>query len=257
MRYVGLRNYDKNKLCKLLANIKVDAIVLGDPFCQKRMFCHGEYDLFSYFEQVWEAGKEVIYQTPCFATDRELEGQKQILAYLAQRRKTWVLVQDIGMASMICQYYPSLNMCWSQYGKTRIDVINLKFIEFLKKLNIFCMEVDNEKKIYFLQNTGMIPFYNYRSIVYQSIGRVCYSCYETECEIYNCNRKCLKERLYLYDREEKRSLSLDGYILNERYRVNELLENFDMTVGIYGEDLLITEEAMKQWEVMERCRKKY
>lgn len=261
--YVGLRQYNYETLNLLLDDERINGVVLGDGFCNKRMFPHGDYDLLKYIEQADNRKKAIFYQTPCFLTDNKLNRQLQILDFLKSCRNVWVLVQDLGMAYLIGRKYPELKLCWSRLGKFRVDILNADFINSLSKLKVGYMEIEDENKVEKLVANGVIPCFMYGKVSYQSFGRICYSCYETDTPVSGCERICLTKQYSIRDTQFLNEISLNGFVLGEKYSVSieEKEKAVDMVksnpsseilIGIYGKNLQDVEYKIDSWKEMFR-----
>lgn len=68
--YLGLDNYDDVSKEKI-NNIRVSGFIVGDPFCQYKMFENGNYDLIRFIDNAIDAKKDIIYQIPAYVTDRK------------------------------------------------------------------------------------------------------------------------------------------------------------------------------------------
>ena len=248
MIYAGLTNYDYNTIEMLSDEERVDGIVIGDGFCNKKMLSHGTFDLPYYMNLLMRHGKNLIYQTPCFLTDKKLEEQLQLLDFLKDYEDSLVLVQDLGMASLIKEQYPYMRMGWSRLSKFRVDVYSSCFLDVLKKMNVLYVETDDFSKMEQLSSLNITPLFLYGKLSYGSFGRVCYYCYETDKSIFECERGCLKRQLTIKDEIFNKELSLDGYILGEHYPISvdgsadhrkKLKDIYlsDSPIGIYGKNV--------------------
>jgi len=72
---VGLQKWTPDELEHVLSypDVQVAGIILGDPFCEYRMFKHGDVDLVSLAEKAKAVGKVVVYQTPVYLTHPNFE----------------------------------------------------------------------------------------------------------------------------------------------------------------------------------------
>ena len=61
-------SYDFDTIDKLCNNEEVKGIILGDLFCNERMFKNGVADLVLMINKVLESDKVLIYQAPLFVT---------------------------------------------------------------------------------------------------------------------------------------------------------------------------------------------
>ena len=79
-------------------------IILGDPFCQKRMFENEWFDVIDLARLARELGLEVIFQTPAYNTTRSMETTMSLLRKLcADSLLNAVLVHDIGVAKALAR----------------------------------------------------------------------------------------------------------------------------------------------------------
>lgn len=257
--YVGLRSYNEESIQKIIAE-DVDGVVLGDGFCNRRMFPYGDYDLKKYINQVLAGGKMVVYQTPCFLTDDKIDAQMQLIEYLSSYDNVMIYVQDLGIASMLSEKYPQMKLCWSRLGKFRVDILNQSFAAGLKELNVDYAEINDPAKTEILISQGIIPCFIFGQVSYQSFGRLCYSMYETDTISGDCGRICLSDEYSLRDTRFGNEISLSGYILGEeyslsiggdnKYQILQLIMENNCPVGIYGKDFQDAKHKIKLWKEM-------
>ena len=62
---IALETYDEKIIDKIEKNEEVDGAVLGDMYCNYRMFPGGSAEIEDRMRQLKKAGKKVYYQTSC------------------------------------------------------------------------------------------------------------------------------------------------------------------------------------------------
>ncbi len=99
--FAGRETYDLGRIEELIEKSEVKGIILGDLFCQKRMFQNGIADLILLMDRVLASKKEAVYQVPLYVTGRNLEEVTAILRLMdGYKKESCVIVQDFGTARM-------------------------------------------------------------------------------------------------------------------------------------------------------------
>lgn len=212
--YVGLNNYDdvKERLPELSY---VSGFILGDLFCNYKMFKYGDSDLIDTAKSLIANGKEIIYQTPQYITDRNFSFQTSRVSYFyvkCQVRK--FLVQDLGMIQWIRKSYPDAILIWSRMGRTRNSLINRPFIEFLQKSGITAIETDIAERMIELSKMGMQVYSVYGNLMYHTLSRDCYCNYLLDRFDGLCNRECHSPTIEL--NHKSFTMTVDGFLLGAR-----------------------------------------
>ena len=102
--FAGRETYDLGRIEELIEKSEVKGIILGDLFCQKRMFQNGIADLILLMDRVLASKKEAVYQAPLYVTGRNLEEVTAILRLMdGYKKESCVIVQDFGTARMAAE----------------------------------------------------------------------------------------------------------------------------------------------------------
>ena len=104
MLYISLDSYTRDDIERICELPQVHGALLGDLFCQRRMFEGGAPELWKMAKNLTAARKRVIYQTPFYLTERYYEGELLQIRSLAQSDILHgLIVQDIGLLDEINQ----------------------------------------------------------------------------------------------------------------------------------------------------------
>lgn len=216
--YAGLGSYSKTNMSSLCENELVSGVIVGDLFCLKRMFEYPNYDFYYFMQKLQMSGKQVLYQTPMYITDEVLQDQTEIFKFMKNEGMSpWVLVQDIGVALWIKEYFPDFTICWSRMGRNRNNIKNLQFYKFLYSIGIDCVEVDNYNMCQVLEKEGIKACLIDGNINFQTIGRDCYSLFQFAEKQSTCNRLCNERGNYMKQQVGEFKMSINGYVLGEKY----------------------------------------
>lgn len=238
--YLGLADYD-NILPEEIYNAPYNGYILGDLFCNKKMFKYGEAGFYETASLIKECDKEVIYQTPMYLTDRTFSDEIVRIQYLYERNNiNKILVQDIGLILWIKNNMPEMEIIWSRLGKTRNSIINHDFVEFLKSLNVSAMEVDEPEKIKAIVHYNMPVYSVYGSFKYNTLSRDCYNRYLLNKFDGICDRECINLDMSLH--LDQFSMSVDGHVLGKRTNYNDssqfyqLVKEYSTNIMIYANE---------------------
>src|SRR5215204_6379483 len=73
-------------------------VILGDLFCQKRMFENEWFDLLDFAQRARSLGLEVVFQSPAYNTTRTVEQTVSLVRKLAgESLLDAALVHDVGV----------------------------------------------------------------------------------------------------------------------------------------------------------------
>lgn len=241
--YAGLSFYTKSAITELLQIPNIEGVILGDFFCQSRMFEHGIFDIHKSSELLKKAGKQVILQAPMYLTNDRLRQWVQLIdCLISSDMLDAVLLQDIGLLHTLKQKYPNIQLCWSQMGKARGSQLNAPFVKLLRQLGVCAMEIDNTVRAETVSGMGLYVWQVYGSLSYSTFWRECYSCYQLDLQVELCGQACRKMLTLVAGDLE---LSVDGHILDERivYKPEAaLLWPFSQRHVIYANDI----ESLKE-----------
>lgn len=212
--YLGLGAYSDESLTEVIEYHCFQGLILGDLFCQRRMFENGEWGIPKYAEIIKQQGLQVILQTPMYLTPESLDRCVRLISYLLQSKVLdAVLLQDIGLLNILAKKYPALTLCWSRMGKGRGGMISLQFVELLHKLGVSAMELDSKVRAEAAIEIGMGVWQIYGNLKYKTLWRECYTCYQLEIEPENCGCSC-ETPLELVSNQLK--MTVNGHVLGEK-----------------------------------------
>lgn len=247
--YCGLDYYAPGDLNTLLRDEGIEGFVLGDLFCGRRMFDFGEMGFMDAVKQVHEGGREIVFQTPLYVTPDNFASVCDTLGYLNALGPGKVLVQDVGLIRKIRETYPSLMPVWSRMGRSREYTFSGGFFEFLKSCGAEGFETDSPEMAQRLSRCGLEPWLVYGNLHYHTVGRVCYTRYQTGCPEEGCEALCRASKLRMQSVEDPAfSMTVDGYILGEKLHYSPRIPPMtgrENTAVIYARN-------MEEWE--ERLR---
>lgn len=250
--YLGLSCYDGFSAAHF-ASLGADGWVLGDPFCNFRMFPHGDSQLDDALRAVLQAGKEAVYQTPMYVTDRTFGAVTRRLGYFyAVHGVRTFLVQDVGLAVWARENLPHARMIWSRLGRSRNSVMNRDLPEFLRQLGMSGMESDLPGRIYRISQLGLSAWAVYGGLTYNTLSRDCYSRYLLDRFDGCCSRECRTEEMFLV--KDAFRMRVDGHLLGAglTYRddpdFRQAVRTCAANVAVYAENFQDAEgrlEALK------------
>lgn len=217
--YLGLDCYDNAYFTELVSKKDIKGLVVGDLFCNNRMFEHGIIDLLLLIDTIASHKKTIIFQCPIYVTSRNIDQISFMLKYIERKNtKTYVIVHDLGMVNLIHREFKNFEIIWGRMARFRDYVLNHDFLMLLKDIGISGFELQNLKYRYLVQNSGLMPFIVYGEMKYVTIGRQCYNKYQgLEC----CREDCLNGRYSMNDLESDFKMTINGYIMGERFIYNE------------------------------------
>lgn len=209
--YLGLSRYDG--FCAGAFDVPdVDGWILGDPFCNYRMFPHGDSQLDDALRAVLQAGKEAVCQTPMYVTDRTFAAESRRLGYFYEVHgvRTY-LIQDVGLALWAQENLPGARLIWSRLGRSRNSIMNRDLPEFLRQLGVFGMESDRPGRISRISQCGMSAWAVYGDLTYSTLSRECYSQYLLDWFDGCCRRECWTQEMFLV--KDAFRMRVDGHLL--------------------------------------------
>lgn len=214
---VGCESYDFEQINSLCDKSEIKGVILGDLFCQKRMFNNGIADLILLTQRVLLSKKKVIYQAPLYVTSRNLNEVKSILNLMdGYEKESYVIVQDFGTAELVNREYNNIQLIWGQLGRVRELRYSDDFLMFLRKKAFAGMETGDKEIVERMISFGLIPFFNNAVLKYRTLGRNCYLEYQTgRCEPALCHSGCYS----LKAKNEEFEMTIDGYMLGKKYQM--------------------------------------
>lgn len=234
--YLGLDNYDGFSKEKI-NSLNVSGYIVGDPFCQYKMFENGNFDFIQFIQNAIDAEKDIIYQTPVYVTDRNFWEVTKTILYLY--RNGWVtkfLVQDIGIVNWIKENVPDAKMIWGHWGRNRNSIMNHDFVSFLINLNVDGIESNLPDRIKAISDYGLPVYAVYGNTIYNTVSRDCYNKYMLDQYDGICNRECLQKCSKL--KSENIEMTIDGHLLGKKIKYPFVDEYYD-NVKKYAKALMI------------------
>ena len=190
-------------------------IILGDLFCQKRMFANDWFDLPDFSRLARELGARVIFQTSVYNTPRALEPPRTLSAKLsAAGLLDAVLVHDIGVLNEL-RGLP-VERWWDRFAFNRDFVPNDYLVDFLGQQGVSRIEVLRPNHVSpVVEAGGAALLYAYGPEI-TSFGRICYTEYflDTPCERHIL---CSRPGSYIASVDKvPLQYTADGYFLIDR-----------------------------------------
>lgn len=218
MNFLALDQYSASDIKKIVDISAIDGVVLGDMFCNKRMFEFGDSELVELTKLANDLGLASIFQTPRYLTERCFDRIMQQISYFISKHYVCaVIAQDIGAVSYLHKSFPDLRIIWGHIGVPRNGANNLLHYSFLRQLGVTDIETDCASRIPYILDIGLNAFLMGERITYNSVNRECY--FEHELGIYdgNCGRRCLTEKLKLKNEAYGFDFPVNGYTLGLKY----------------------------------------
>lgn len=232
--YCGIDNYDNGVMKTLCDTTDIQGVVVGDLFCQKRMFRRGLVDLADGIRYLAARDKRVIYQTPLYPTSRNWDDTDAILSLLSEVNGAAVLTEDLGIIHHVQEHYPALTVGWVRMGRSRDYEYNTSFFHFLADNGVRFFETDRLDTADQLKQAGLEPWLVYGNLYYKTIGRICYCQYQLGADATVCNTVCRSGAYALQLPDGGCRMSLDGYMMGEMLRYSA-----DIAAGAKKEDTLV------------------
>lgn len=219
---IALETYDASTIEKIAANPEIDGVVLGDMYCNYRMFPGGSAELGDRMRQLKNAGKKVCYQTPCYLTDTIFDREVQNICYWNQQGLIdGVFLQDIGLLRKMGNLDTGLLLVWSYMGVARNRAVNLMHYQFLESLAPVVIVADQPRHCQLLGEQGIPSMLMYGRITYATVNRICYYTYENHLCGTDCRRACLDGKQHMVNETFRLDMSVDGYMLGKKYVYTE------------------------------------
>lgn len=173
--YVTARYWD-DAMVDALAG-RVAGVILGDPFCQKRMFRRGAFDIPALARRARDRGLRVALQTPAYDTSRSFESTVALAQHLADGRLVdAVLLHDVGVLRAV-RGTPEVELWWDRLSFNRDVVPNAPLLEFLVAQGISRVELLRASDAPAVAAAGCAPLLRAYGPEVVSFGRVCYTEY--------------------------------------------------------------------------------
>ena len=239
----GLEYYNEKILDGLLMRPDITGIVLGDLFCNRKMFDGGSCELLDMINKVGKSEKTLYLQTPVYLTDNLFLELKDLLGFVDKNYPGSVIsTQDYGVVSYVGRECKSLSVMWNQFGRSRENYHNRFFFDFLKEMGVQFIESDDENTIQQAISSGLNVNAIHGKYSYVTFGRKCYLCYELHRSPENCKRLCRSTSFELIKADSDLRLSIDGYLLGTKhvYKDNPLalIKRYSInTMMLYAENI--------------------
>lgn len=241
MNYIALEQYNDVDFQIISSCSNIQGVILGDLFCQKRMFSYGETEMMDMIRLAHEKNLDVIYQTPRYLTDRKFDSTMHLVSYLYEKELIKkIILQDIGAVHYLRRKYPSLHIIWGFMGDSRNGADNLLHFSFLKSIGVNEIECSRISRIPYLAEMGFEIMLMNERVTYNTVNRECYYTHEFEIYDNNCGRRCLDSEASLCNKACGFDFSINGHMLGMRYHplTAEELDNVCTTDIVYrGKDI--------------------
>lgn len=239
MIFIGFEKYDEKIVEEICRNKEIEGVVVGDLFCNKRMFEYGEVELSPAIKKFKENGKSVIYQTPMYLTDRIYKKIVDNIAFFIEKYELdAILVQDVGLASDVRKLDSQITIIWSRMGYARTPSVNEYTIDFYRKNGVDTFECKTTSQILYAEEKGLNTFFVFGYPSYVTVNRECYYMYQHNIYDGNCNRECLKGHKLIIPGMGDKPLSIDGYLIDWKYQYTTGFEQTNCdNIIIYCRDL--------------------
>lgn len=203
----------------------IKGVVLGDFTCNRRMFSGGYAELIKSVGQYTCINKEIIIQTPIYATSRNVDEMMAGIVFLdTEYHVKKYLIQDVGILATISEIIPDAELIWSQMGRNRGNIFNMNSVLFLQEHGLMGMEVGFKSRLSVLKKHGMKAYASYGNIVYKSVSRNCYNKYYSNEAV--CRTACCNHCEYMTTKNKK-EISVDGFFLDKAYQYDDSREYWD------------------------------
>lgn len=173
--YVAIQRWS-HALVKTLQG-RVGGIILGDLFCQKRMFENEWFEVLELAYLARQLGLQVVFQTPVYNTTNTIEQTTSLIRKLyTTSLVNAVLVHDVGVLQVLSEL-ADLDLWWDRFSFNRDFVPNTQLVNFLMAHRISAVEVIRPNHIEDVSRQGCgVLFYGYGPNV-ATFGRICYTEY--------------------------------------------------------------------------------
>ena len=215
--FIGLQRWTQHELEKIISiyDKRIAGIILGDPFCEYRMFPQGNWSISLLAKSAKEAGKIVVYQTPVYLTHPRFELTVAAIQQLEQQGVCdWILAQDIGLLSWCHNSHLTTPISWSVWGINRSFSISYNFIDFLKSLGIQGLEIQKPEWVEPVRKLGLQIFMRSYAPTVITFRQKCYveTFLNTRC---NLGDLCAKPKLQLANKQHELKLNINGFTIED------------------------------------------
>lgn len=198
----------------LLQIPEVSTLIVGDPFCYRRVSQFGRLAIPPVCRKIKQHGKQVGIMTSVYATDSQLREDMNLLTYLqAEQLIDLVVIHDIGTLVECRARKIEAAILWDRYGFGRDFRLNEKALEVLKELGVTLVEIQHRAHCVLCQESGLESCCTVLGPDIATFGRVCYTEYlaKSVCQ----GRDCLERnpQVVLRSEETNNCFIPDGYRL--------------------------------------------
>ena len=167
----SFRHWSMGFLGKLAEETNAGCI-LGDPFCQVRMFGQGEWGLITAAKAARALGLTIAVQTPVYLTPRNFMATTRLIFYLLEQELAeMIYLQDIGLLRYIKD--ADVQKVWTVWGWNRGENVTSDLLELLGELGITHLETDKYSRVASITSSGLQAVYRRYSPTIVSFGRFC------------------------------------------------------------------------------------
>lgn len=212
--YVVVQRWTKQYV-SILAD-RVTGVILGDLFCQKRMFDHDWFSIIDIARHARREGLNIVFQSPMYNTTRTMETTVSLVQSLhTSNLVDAVLVHDIGVLQSLNRF-EGLSMWWDRHAFNRDFVPSAYLINFLMSQGVSRVEVVRPGDIQPISSQGCEVMLYAHGPSMVSFGRICYTEYFLN---EPCERKILCENhspfIASVDKVHSQYIA-DGYMLLDK-----------------------------------------
>ena len=216
MKLLSSDTYAIDDIDTIAAIQTIDGVVLGDDFCQRRMFVHGEADLSTIALELHRADKSVVYRTPYYLTSRTFDRAWLLFnSLVANSGCSAVITNDIGFCNKLSSM-SGIRIIWGQFA-SRNEASNLSELMFLKDLGVTHVELTRHELSSILERAGLIPLYANAKAIHDTVNRECLYVHEKGIWGSDCRRGCITDPLILTNPGSGFKTTIDGHVLGRRF----------------------------------------
>ena len=254
---IALETYDRKTIEAICSDSRIEGAVLGDLYCDYRMFENGGHELPEYAEMLKSAGKKVWLQTTAYIPDSIFSDRLRMLRYHAERGTVdAVLIQDPGFLKAAAAACPEVTKIWGYLGIARNHADNLLRYDYLMSVSDIFVASDIMEHADFMEKHGVPTVAMYGCPSFSTVNRICYYVYEKDLFGKDCSRGCLKGSCHLKAEQFGLDMSIDGYMLGKKYNYRDAsavishARKYGRTILIYADSL---DSCLARLAALEEC----
>jgi hypothetical protein len=189
----------------------VNAVIVGDPFCSRRLSPEGFVRLPSLCKEIRSTGCQVWLMTPVYLCQRELNDLIGLIENLfSETLLDGIVLHDIGLLSE-CARFPNLGKGWDRFGFGRDHLVNIPQLQLLKDYGVQWVELAGKREIPLCSQVGITAALSVSKPDMASFGRRCYTEYASGTSCKDC--LCASEKGLGFSDQDGRKLYAEGYLL--------------------------------------------